>query len=103
MKRFWTYIKHQRTDSGGVAPLKGAGQLVTSAIDRATALNTHFQSVFSKQKPLTLQHSTESIVMNNNLDKCKYPVLPKLDITVNGVTKLLQNLKPHKAPGPDNS
>ena len=40
--------------------------------------------------------------MNNNLDNCKYSVLSKLDITVNGVTKLLQNLKPHKAPGPDN-
>ena len=77
-------------------------QLVTSAIDKATALDTQFQSVFSKQKPLTLQQSTESIIMNNNLDNCKYSVLSKLDITVNGVTKLLQNLKPHKAPGPDN-
>ena len=40
--------------------------------------------------------------MNNSLDNCKYSVLSTLDITINGVTKLLQNLKLHKATGPDN-
>ena len=102
MKRFWTYIKHKKTDSGGVTSLKVAGKLVTTGIDKATALNTQFQSVFSKQKPLTFQQSTEIIVMNNSLDNCKYSVLSTLDITINGVTKLLQNLKLHKATGPDN-
>ena len=95
-------ISNTKNDSGGVTSLKVAGKLVTTGIDKATALNTQFQSVFSKQKPLTLQQSTEIIVMNNSLDNCKYSVLSTLDITINGVTKLLQNLKLHKATGPDN-
>ena len=57
---------------------------------------------FSKQKPLTLQQITESTITNNDLDSCNYTKLSTLDISINGVTKLLQNLKPHNAPGPDN-
>ena len=70
MKRFWTDIKHKRTDTGEIAPLEVTGKLVTLVIDRTTALNAHFQSVFSKQKPLTLQQSTESTILNNDLDNC---------------------------------
>ena len=32
----------------------------------------------------------------------KYPIMPEITISVNGVLKLLSNLKPHKAAGPDN-
>ena len=43
------------------------------------------------------------MLMNNELDNGEYSVLSMLDITVNCVTKLLQNIKPHNIkPGPDN-
>ena len=31
MKRFWTYIKHQRTSQAGVSPLKENGRLATDS------------------------------------------------------------------------
>ena len=31
-----------------------------------------------------------------------YPPMPKINITVEGVNKLLDKLSPYKAPGPDN-
>ena len=34
--------------------------------------------------------------------KCKYPKMPEIEIDLNGVLKLLANLKPDKAAGPDN-
>ena len=102
MKCFSSFIKHKRTDGGGIAPIKVAGKLVTSAIDRVTALNAQFQSVFSKQKASYTSTIAESIIMNNDLDNCEYSALSSLDISINGVTKLLKNLKPRKAPEPDN-
>ena len=102
MKCFWSFIKHKRADGGGIAPIKVAGKLVTSAIDRETALNAQFQSVFSKQKASYTSTIAESTIMNNDLDNCEYSALSSLDISINGVTKLLKNLKPRKAPGPDN-
>lgn len=33
--------------------------------------------------------------------KCKYPKMPEIEIDLNGVLKLLANLKPDKAAGPD--
>ena len=32
---------------------------------------------------------------------CLYPNMGHIDVTVNGVTKLLKKLNPHKAVGPD--
>ena len=34
--------------------------------------------------------------------KCKYLKMPEIEIDLNGVLKLLANLKPDKAAGPDN-
>ena len=33
--------------------------------------------------------------------KCKHPLMPEISIDLNGVLKLLSNLKPDKAVGPD--
>ena len=32
---------------------------------------------------------------------CNYPQMPEICINLNGITKLLSNLRPHKAAGPD--
>jgi hypothetical protein len=45
-KRFWTYIKHKKSDKCGVAPRKN-GRLETDPINKANILNEQFQSVFS--------------------------------------------------------
>ncbi|VDI37311.1 Hypothetical predicted protein [Mytilus galloprovincialis] len=50
MKRFWTYIKHMKTDSSGVAPLRSDGVLHSHPVDQATILNKQFQSAFSSKE-----------------------------------------------------
>jgi hypothetical protein len=46
-KRFWTDIKHKKSDKSGVAPLRKNGRLETDPINKANILNEEFQSVFS--------------------------------------------------------
>ena len=45
-KRFWRFIKHQKQEVQGVAPLKKDGKLVDNPPEKAIILNTQFQSVF---------------------------------------------------------
>ena len=40
-------VKHKRTDSSGVAPLKSNGSTFTDPTQQATVLNQQFESVFS--------------------------------------------------------
>jgi hypothetical protein len=55
-------------------------------------LNEQFQSVFT----------TESIDNIPNKGLSPHPVIPSLTITTPGIQKLLNNISPHKATGPDN-
>ena len=93
-KSFWSMVKGLRTDCVGISALKNSqsGQLTTDAVGKANALNEQFQSVFTQETPLTPEHVTPQ----------EYPSIPDLTFTVAGVEKLLQNLKPEKASGPDN-
>ena len=90
MKRFWTFIKHQRSDHSSIAPLKVAGRLITDSRQKAETLNNQFQSVFTLETDFEFTPPQVS-----------YPALLPINITVPGVHKLLKNLKPGKAAGPD--
>ena len=92
MKRFWSFIKFNRSDSGGISHLKSAGKKHTDPTEKANALNHQFQSVFTEETPVPpdLLPSTSP-----------YETIPDVIITTTGIKKLLDNLKPRKAPGPD--
>ena len=92
MKSFWSFIKHQRTDSVGVASLKKDGKTFSCAKDKANILNDQFQSVFTREDIETQSLPSMPIL---------YPVMSDIQITREGVRRLLKNLKAHKAPGPD--
>ena len=49
IKRFWTFIKHQKSDFSNIAPLKVAGRLITDTKMKAETLNHQFQSVFTRE------------------------------------------------------
>ena len=57
--------------------------------------------------PLNLNQTCLQYVQGLSLDdrfehlKCKYPLMPEISIDLNSVLKLLSNLKPDKAAGPD--
>ena len=91
-KKFWTYIKHCKTNNSGISPLKDNGILHSDPGKKADILNNQFKSVFTKD----LDTETE------NIPQPDFPSLEDIIITEPGVLKLLQNLDPTKACGPDN-
>ena len=91
-KPFWHYIKSRKQDNAGISPLKRRGVLVSDNVEQADILNEQFQSVFTNE-------NVDSLPL---MDGTPYPGVADLNIDVAGVEKLLQNLNPGKASGPDN-
>ena len=100
MKRFWTYIKHRTSDNVGVSSLKSEGKLYSHPTDKADILNKQFQSVFSSSESVSEEEFSKSYPMPTTEDQ--FPVIEDIDITLNGIVKLLKDLNPTKSPGPDN-
>ena len=108
-KKLFSLIKNARQDAQGVSPLNDPRTNQTSSInkEKANILNRQFQSVFSQLSPLKLgQICTDKLqqYFNRNIPdkfKCSYPQMPDININLNGIIKLLYNLRPDKAAGPD--
>ena len=90
-KRFWSYIKSTKRDSSGVSTLITNNESMESSKQKAEALNKQFESVFTNED------------MNNipDLGKTTTPDIRSINIKVEGVAKLLKNINPKKANGPD--
>ena len=71
--------------------MKDQGTLHSDSKDKAELLNNQFQSVFT----------TENNSVLPDMSREPYPAISDIEITVNGVSKLLQQLKVNKANGPD--
>jgi hypothetical protein len=95
-KKFYSFLKYNKTDKTGIAPLREHGILHNSPKDKAQILNRQFQSVFTSETILPL-----SELARGKLPP-RYPTMPDIQVSEKGVLKMLQNLKPHKAAGPDN-
>ena len=98
MKKFWTYIKHKKTDYSGITEIKQDGKLLTDPLQKAGALNAQFQSVFT---PASNISHTEFVKQCNMPQNTPFPPISKLIIKTEGIQKLLHNLNPNKAAGPD--
>lgn len=81
----------------GVPPLKVNGLLITNPKDKAQALNDQFNSAFSEGK----HYTDEEIATKCQLPETKAPPISDISVNTVGVEKLLRNLDPSKAPGPD--
>ncbi len=90
-KRFWSFIKSLRRDNMGIAPLKDGDGVASTASDKAEILNNQFSSVFTSEPPGDLP----------DIDGPDQPTMPDINISTNGILKLLNSLNPHKAQGPD--
>ncbi|XP_072033236.1 uncharacterized protein [Amphiura filiformis] len=91
-KKFWSYIKSKRCDNSGVAPLMKDGILQSDSTTKANLLNDQFVSAF------TNEDSADMPILGSS----PHPEVPMFQIGCEGVQKLLSNLKPHTAAGPDN-
>ena len=92
-KPFWRYIKSQRQDVTGVAPLKDAAGIHTDAPSKAESLSRQFSSVFTRDHNDPQRDA-----------KKEGPELPSIDPLIfdtNGIKVLLENINPSKAGGPD--
>ena len=90
-KKFWSFVKSLKNDAFGINTLRENGILKTDTLDRANICNRQFQSAFTRESDAEIPFKGTS------------PFTPMGEITVdpNGVLKLLNNLKIHKASGPD--
>ena len=99
MKTFWTYIKHKRKDNIGISPLMMNGKLFCDPASKSKILNRQFKSAFSANSKFTKKEIIKSKRMHPSI---KHQTMKPFNITTNGIIKLLKNLNPYKAQGPDN-
>ena len=92
-KKLYSYVKNKRYENLGVPDLKSeTGEILNDPLKKATLIGKHFNSVFSDPIP-QITH-----VFDNNI----FPDMQRIDVTKAGIKKLLDNLDPYKAMGPDN-
>ena len=85
-----------------MSPLKHDGKTYTNPTEKANILNSQFESVFSKQKPISLKQMCEiNIFKQEGSHVNSGSEMREIEITLPGVEKLLKNLNPNKASGPD--
>ena len=89
-KKFFSFIKNKRNKNIGVSPLRESTSLKFTKQDRACILNNQFSSVFS------VDDKTSPNVQGPQGD-----TMHEINITKEGITRLLKNLSPSKVIGPD--
>ena len=90
-KHFWSFIKGRRTDHCGVASLNHEGSVYSDDIAKGNILNRYFTSNYA------IEQFDDMPILAKNI----YAHMPQIEITLDGVVKLLQKLKSYKACGPD--
>ena len=96
-KKFWSYIKGKKQESSGVSPLRNVDGVIHSEANvKANILNRQFVSVFTKEDKANIPDKGPSPYASS-----PYASMEGITVTPNGVEKLLRDLKPDKATGPD--
>ena len=89
-KPFWRYIKSLKQENVSLPPLRQGGKLFSASLDKANILLKEFSSVFTRE-------DTSFIPW---LGRAPHQIDP-IYVQAPGVRKLLAELKPGKASGPD--
>ena len=112
-KKLFSFLKNSRCDQQGTPPLKHDNILYSDTKTKANLFNQQFNSVFTPKEPLSLSRLASMRVQDlkkagglpsdTTPDSLQDSVtnMPEINISENGLMKLLQNLKPGKAAGPD--
>ena len=78
-------------DTSGIAPLKENGRLHAKPKDKADILNRQYESTWTKEDRSSIPTPEGQ----------PFPAMPEILVTKEGVIKLLLELNPNKATGPD--
>ena len=112
-QRLFSFLGKSKEDQRGISSLIHEDILITDNTKKANILNGQFQSVFTSRSPLSLSRlahmKVQSLVDCGKLNPGSFhrghhgsaPLMPEFQISTAGITKLLGNLKPGKAAGPD--
>ena len=107
-KKLFNLLNNNRQDNQGISTLKDSENTLHSGnVRKANLLNSQFQSVFSRLSPLRLGQLCIQNIHNKFQENVPEdinpicPAMPEIKVDLNGVLKLLSNLKPDKAAGPD--
>ena len=90
--------KHRKTDFNGITEIKHDGKLLTDPLQKASALNNQFYSVFTPVSNISRTDSNKQCIMPPST---QHPNISRLTIKTEGIQKHLCNLNPSKAAGPD--
>ena len=94
-KKLWSYIKSRKQQNVGIPDLKDKNKVPTNdPVQKANLIREHLDTVFSDPSPPPIQANFD--------EKEKLPTIQPIKITPPGIRKLLSNLNPNKANGPDN-
>ena len=112
-KKLFSFLKNSRQDQCGSPLLIHNDNLVSDTTQKAELHNKQFQSVFTNKEPLSLSRLCK-MKLQDLADEGKIeldslpadtlspnPAMVEFSVAVEGVLKLLSNLKPGKAAGPD--
>ena len=91
IKPFWKFVRDKSCDNNGTSTLKEEGRLFSDSQSKADILNQQFTSVFSVEDTTTIPTPPGDV----------FPSMPDIVVHFRGVHKLLSNIKPNKASGPD--
>lgn len=91
-KRFWSYVKASTSKTVSPNFIRDGQSFITNICTKANMLNTYFHSVFSPAK--TAPVSPEPPEATGNTP-------PSIQLSISEVTKVLEQLDPNKACGPD--
>ena len=89
--RFFSFIKSLKRDSSGIAPLRDQGKLHSDPADKVNILNNQYQSQFTEEDKTNIPQPEGE----------PSPTMPDINVTTEGIRKLLQKLNVNKATGPD--
>ena len=90
-KKFFSYLKLKRTENINIPVLSTNGRHHVTDSSKAEALSAQFSSVFTHEELGDLP----------NLLPSQYLSVGDIWFTQNGIIKLLENIRPDKAAGPD--
>ena len=90
-KKFWSYVRSKRRDMSGKPVLKVDGKEITTGREKAEALSKQYDSIFTNEDLTDIPCLLTPPALR----------IKVLTLDVNFVQKLLKNLDPKKANGPD--
>ena len=91
VKKIRSFVKSIKKDASGITTLRENGILKTDTLDRVNICNKKFQSAFTRESDAEIPSKGTS----------SFTPIGEITVDPKGILKLLNNLKIHKASGPD--